>query len=650
MPYFLRTSLFVSILFLFGFGLQAQQASVGARVVGVYSEQQPCLSSAEHAEIQQMLQTKLALLKLNGAGARQTAAHPTFSFPLQWAKERPPYGFWTISNYVDLNPALGPNEVNQYSTFNQDYNCGNRTYDQRSGYQHQGTDFALWPFNWSVMAGQYVKVVAAAPGTILSKSDGNDDQNCGSFASATSDWNAVYVRHDDGSVAWYGHLKKQSLTTKLVGQRVQEGEFLGYIGSSGRSSAPHLHFEVYNAEGKLIDPFQGACNKTITDAWWKDQPIYKDKTLNRLSVHLKQPVMGQCPASANATNEIQVAQPGQVFYFYTFGRELEPGDAIKFTILKPDGQLFTEYTGNYTDQTAINFYWYLYTTIPADAPEGEWKFRSTFNGKTYEKTFIVAKDLKSVVQLSPSGKTSFCTGDSVILTTNIETDQYIWKKDGIVLNRLPDKKIVVRESGNYTAELNGAVSNTITVTVQPAKLATASLADNLMIYEGQSAKLSVAFTNDSPWSFTYRDSTAAGLGTPVSLTTATTPYLIDVKPLKTTAYLLTNVSNSCGTGSLINRKVLVTVSSLLAADDPSLAAAVEIYPIPATSLLTIRINGLLTGQKAVLELMDMQGRLLQRSETQQTVSSFPVSSQHSGTYIVRVRVGERTASKRVIKL
>lgn len=626
--------------------LLAQTVSVGSRLVGVGPDRQPCLTSQQHADIQQMLQTKLALLTKNGA--RRAATHPVFTFPLRWAKSQAPYGFWTISNYVDLNPALGPDDVNQYTTSNLDYNCGNRTYDQKSGYQHQGTDISLWPFNWSVMAGEYVKVVAAAPGLIISKSDGNDDQSCGSFSSATSDWNAVYIRHDDGSVAWYGHLKKQSLTSKSIGQRVEEGEFLGFVGSSGRSSGPHLHFEVYNAQGKLIDPFQGACNKTITDAWWKEQPLYKDKMLNRLSVHLVQPVMGVCPGSANVTNEVLVAQPGQRFYFYAFGRELETGDPVQFDVFQPNGQRFTTFQDK-SSSTFTNFYWYIYATIPADAPDGQWKFRTTFNGKVYEQPFFVAKDLRSVVQITPSGKTTFCTGDSVTLTANIEANQYVWKKDGVVLSKRTDQAIVVRESGTYTAELTGAVSNTVAVTALPALLPTASLTGNQTVYEGQPASLSVTFTGAAPWNFSYRDSTANGPGAVVPLIATVNPYLVQVKPLKSTAYQLVDVSNVCGKGGVVTRSVVVIVAPLLGVDDPSPMADVDVYPVPATHAVTVQINGLAPGQIASLTLTEVNGRPVQVRETRQAASTIQLDAYPPGTYLLHIQIGDRKTTRRILK-
>ena len=48
----------------------------------------------------------------------------------------------------------------------------------------------------------------------------------------------------------YLHLSAVSVT---VGQNVTRGEVLGRVGSTGRSTGPHLHFQVYMA-GRLIDP------------------------------------------------------------------------------------------------------------------------------------------------------------------------------------------------------------------------------------------------------------------------------------------------------------------------------------------------------------------------------------------------------------
>jgi murein DD-endopeptidase MepM/ murein hydrolase activator NlpD len=51
-----------------------------------------------------------------------------------------------------------------------------------------------------------VQIVAAAPGQIVYRSDGNFDRSCD--WTTTTNWNAIQVQHADGSRALYGHMKK----------------------------------------------------------------------------------------------------------------------------------------------------------------------------------------------------------------------------------------------------------------------------------------------------------------------------------------------------------------------------------------------------------------------------------------------------------
>lgn len=60
----------------------------------------------------------------------------------------------------------------------------------------------------------------------------------------------VVVEHPDSLQSKYGHLSRLTVTP---GQLVQAGQVLGLSGNTGRSSAPHLHFEI-RREGTPIDP------------------------------------------------------------------------------------------------------------------------------------------------------------------------------------------------------------------------------------------------------------------------------------------------------------------------------------------------------------------------------------------------------------
>lgn len=64
--------------------------------------------------------------------------------------------------------------------------------------------------------------------------------------------NTVKIDHGRGIITVYGHASK--LIAK-VGQTVKKGEVIARVGSSGRSTGPHLHFEVH-LYGTTVDPLQ----------------------------------------------------------------------------------------------------------------------------------------------------------------------------------------------------------------------------------------------------------------------------------------------------------------------------------------------------------------------------------------------------------
>lgn len=99
----------------------------------------------------------------------------------------------------------------------------------RAGGQHLGIDFAA-------RAG--TPVVAAASGLVI-------------FA----DWtylygNLVVLVHRSGYASFYGH---NEVLLVSVRRQVEQGQPIALLGTSGRSSAPHLHFEIWRA-GEPIDP------------------------------------------------------------------------------------------------------------------------------------------------------------------------------------------------------------------------------------------------------------------------------------------------------------------------------------------------------------------------------------------------------------
>ncbi len=64
--------------------------------------------------------------------------------------------------------------------------------------------------------------------------------------------NLVVLRHEFGITTRYGHLSKFNVR---AGQTIHRGDVIGYVGSTGRSTGSHLHYEIL-ANGKLLNPLQ----------------------------------------------------------------------------------------------------------------------------------------------------------------------------------------------------------------------------------------------------------------------------------------------------------------------------------------------------------------------------------------------------------
>ncbi|MEA5507680.1 M23 family metallopeptidase [Halotia wernerae UHCC 0503] len=98
-------------------------------------------------------------------------------------------------------------------------------------YQHEGIDIA---------GASGTPIVAAASGTVVKA--GWDDWGLGNY---------LEIKHPDGSITVYGH-NRRLLVSK--NQQVSQGQVIAEMGSTGNSTAPHLHFE-FHLDGRLaVDP------------------------------------------------------------------------------------------------------------------------------------------------------------------------------------------------------------------------------------------------------------------------------------------------------------------------------------------------------------------------------------------------------------
>ncbi len=309
-----------------------------------------------------------------------------YSWPLKWLNQSPGNSFFSISNYFENDPA----------DLVRDFNCGNRSYNG-----HKGTDIYPWPGWWLAMDNEEIDVVAGAGGRIINKFDGNFDRNC---VWGNQSWNAIYLQHPGGSVSWYGHLKRNSLTSKAIGDSISEGEFLGKIGSSGRSTGPHLHFEVYH-NGQLLDPYAGTCNPGQTSLW-KNQFPYYNQALIRSFCTSGDPVFPPCPQVENLKKD-SIYLEGDSIYLTNYYRDLKNGDTTILLLRNPSGilidSLFTIH-----DISPNTFFdaggWIWKRKLDSNSIGGLYSFQSRYRGNILKANFNYLVPLKTNILQKPSIK------------------------------------------------------------------------------------------------------------------------------------------------------------------------------------------------------------------------------------------------------
>ena len=336
-----------------------------------------CMPPQEFEKMRQDVQANIRAIERTRPPADKSArrAPVLYDWPLRQASGFNDPSYYSISAYVDHDPAA--------TTF-RDYNCGTISYDN-----HNGTDIQLSPFAWAIMDAMQVEVIAAADGVIVQRVDGQFDRNCACQSMAG---NQIALRHSDGSITLYGHMKSGSLTAKTVGQTVAKGEFLGNVGSSGCSSGPHLHFGVYANDtfAQLIDPFSGTCNLLNSTTWWAAQKPYVDPGLLRIMTHNSRPVFAQnCPAGGGAVNAQTTFAAGSTLFLSGSFRQEQINDQTITTIRTPDGSIFAQLTRTTTANVSTASTWTYSLPLPANAPVGTWQYQVTYRGETATKNFSV---------------------------------------------------------------------------------------------------------------------------------------------------------------------------------------------------------------------------------------------------------------------
>ena len=120
-----------------------------------------------------------------------------------------------------------------------------------------GTGAFIWPAVTHTLSGFDYEPQANHPGIDISGKEGDAVYAADSGVIVYAGWNnwgygnVVVIDHGNGWQTLYAH---QSAIAAYCGQSVMQGNIIGYYGSTGNSSGPHLHFEMSNEKYGKVNP------------------------------------------------------------------------------------------------------------------------------------------------------------------------------------------------------------------------------------------------------------------------------------------------------------------------------------------------------------------------------------------------------------
>ncbi|HXS36568.1 MAG TPA: M23 family metallopeptidase [Flavipsychrobacter sp.] len=223
--------------------------------------------------------------------------------------------------------------------------CGTKTYNG-----HTGTDFLIRGFK-AMDSGVYV--YAIADGVVFETKDSMYDRS--KHWIGGSGGNHIGIIHGDTFAVYYCHLKKGSLLV-TSGDTVKAGQPIAQVGSSGYSALPHLHLEIRNQKGDLIDPFSGPCQGP-THGLWRMQPAY-DTALYIID-------KGFVPYAPNPdtleerylVKDTFSVQTDSLICFWAQVHGLQSGDRIQVKWYSPLGKLWYKYKETWKSNWWNSYFW-----------------------------------------------------------------------------------------------------------------------------------------------------------------------------------------------------------------------------------------------------------------------------------------------------
>lgn len=289
------------------------------------------------------------------------------------------------------------NYVDWIGTGYQDAYCGTKSYDG-----HEGTDFTLRSFR-QMDSGVYV--LAADTGIVTFVKDSLFDREKVSDP-AKGLGNYIAIKHPNDFYTYYGHLKKYSLLVN-VGDTVSASQRIAEVGSSGNSTDPHLHFELWYDSLYVVDPFSGDCGNDST-LWINPLPYDTILTVWESGLYLKN--IGIDNLRERDTTSIccpyELTNQGDTLSYWSHLLGLRTGDTLTIDWL--DSAATNQFSYDFVMQQDWWYYYFWSYITTQNISIGDWQVFLSRNSEVIDSLNFEVK-LNPITQLKEvSIKTTNC--------------------------------------------------------------------------------------------------------------------------------------------------------------------------------------------------------------------------------------------------
>ena len=419
-------------------------------------------ASAQTITIRELRQQSIAkpALNLPGSTMRQLSATTLALQPVDNAGGPIPYTFYPVAGtfgkdlfiayYVDLDPTAGLRDVN----------CGQLTYDGSTG-----EDPFIRSFSEQDIG---VPVFAALDGVVTDVHDGEPDRNTDSDPLKRP--NILTIRHSDNQSTTYEHLRRGILVS--VGDHVTAGTQIGWVGSSGNSPGPHIHFES-DWNGQFYEPLAGPCRAGLSN-------------------FLQQPQMPTAPFLVGAffsRNEFSSVPPndreihtgtfaaGQqtIFAEATFAN-VAPGTDYTISLVRPNGAIIpASFKVGHDQEELLTIQWAINAPL---LDIGTWNLLIDVGGKRVATLpFNVVPSLPQIFNHAPNqvavsidpistGDVAVCRANSgLVADPDYDVVSYIyqWKVNGTTVRNVTtaaSSDVLARQHSTFGASISCSVTVT----------------------------------------------------------------------------------------------------------------------------------------------------------------------------------------------